>query len=85
MPLWQEILFGWILGFVLPKSIIFPIFRGMYRSMRRTEELDAQDRRWLAEQSRGDGGQAVPTRFRPRRRRPPPEGPRPARHVARRP
>lgn len=69
MGLWEEIVLGWVVGFILPKLIIVPIFRGMYRSMKATELLDAADR---AELERNDeGGTAV----RHRRRRPKPRRP----------
>jgi hypothetical protein len=77
MRLVEEILLGWVVGFILPKSIIIPIFRGMYRSMRETERLDAAERdAALRFGGEGDGGAPV-RRFRPGRRprRPRPGGP----------
>jgi hypothetical protein len=77
MRLAEEILLGWVLGFILPKSIIIPIFRGMYRSMRETERLDAAERdAAMRFGNDSDGGPPV-RRFKPRRRptRPRPGGP----------
>jgi hypothetical protein len=69
VALWEEIVVGWLVGFVLPKLIIVPIFRGMYRSMRATEALDAADRAELERDN--DGGAGV----RRHRRRPGPRRP----------
>ena len=68
MRLAEEIFLGWVVGFLLPKSIVIPIFRGMWRSMKETERLDAEQARL---DGRGDGGPPV-RRFRARR----PRGPR---------
>lgn len=71
---WQEFVVGWILMFVVPKLVIVPIFGGMWRAMRNTDEQDRIDEVWLAEYEaqRGSGGgggnDPVPAY---RRRRPP--------------
>ena len=45
--------------FVVPKLVIVPVFGGMWRAMRNTDEQDRLDEIWLAEyeaQRRGGGG-----------------------------
>jgi hypothetical protein len=61
----KDLVYGWFFGFLVPKSIIYPVFRGMWKSMKATEALDAQDRA----EAEGEGGTFVRTH--PRRRRPP--------------
>ena len=61
------------LMFVVPKLVFMPVFGGMWRAMKETDEQDAIDEVWLAEyeaQRKGGGGgnDPVPS-F--RRRRPP--------------
>jgi len=82
--LWRDLLIGWVCFFLLPKAIVWPIFRGMWRSMKATEQLDERDRIWLEEQAaRGeDDGDTV--RPYPRRRGPRPGGPGPIRRLFRR-
>ena len=83
MSWWAELFVGWVVFFLLPKSIIIPIFRGMYRSMRATEELDRRDAAWLAEQQ-GEGGAPVLAWKRRRPRHPfRPGGLGPLRHLLR--
>lgn len=56
---WQEFVVGWILMFTVPKLVIVPIFAGMWRAMKKTDEQDVIDAIWLAEyeaQRDGDGG-----------------------------
>ena len=62
----KDLVYGWLFGFIVPKSIIYPVFRGMWRAMKATDRLDEQDRQAAAD---GDGGPLV--RARPRRHRPP--------------
>ena len=75
---WEELVVGWILMFVVPKLVIVPIFGGMWKAMKKTDEQDAIDAVWLAEyeaQRRGGGGgnDPVPSfrRRRPQRPRTP--------------
>jgi hypothetical protein len=69
---WREFVVGWVLIFLVPKLIIVPVFAGMWRAMKNTDEQDRLDAIWLAEyeaqRGNGGGGDAVPAY---RRRRPP--------------
>jgi hypothetical protein len=84
--LWRDLLIGWVLLFLLPKMLVIPVFLGMWRSMRATEELDELDRAWLEvpqPDPDGDGGSVHPWSLRrpPRPRR---GGPGPIRRLFRR-
>ena len=69
---WEELVVGWILMFILPKAVFLPVFRGMWRAMKKTDEQDVIDAIWLAEydaQRKGGGGNDPVPAF--HRRRPP--------------
>ena len=71
---WREFVFGWILIFALPKLVIVPIFGGMWRAMKKTDEQDLIDAVWLAEyeaqRRNGGGGDPVVAYRKPRPPRP---------------
>ncbi len=65
----KDLLYGWFFGFIVPKSIIYPVFRGMWRAMKATDRLDEQERLGVVSD---DGGGQVVRRW--PRRRPPRDG-----------
>jgi hypothetical protein len=79
MPRWEELVIGWILMFVVPKLVIVPIFGGMWRAMKKTDEQDAIDAVWLAEykaqRGKGGGGGNDPVPAFRKRRSPRPRNP----------
>jgi hypothetical protein len=87
VPLWEEILVGWIGMFLLPKLVVVPVWRAMWRSMRATERLDELDRAWLSSRSLvSDDDDLEPPRrvWRPRSPQPRSDGRGPLRRLARR-
>jgi len=75
---WREIIIGWIMFFILPKGVFLPIFGGMWRAMKNTDEQDRIDAIYLAERARSgdDGGEPVPARYRRKPVKPRDSGPR---------
>jgi hypothetical protein len=78
MGWWRELLVGWVLIFILPKLVIVPIFGGMWRAMKKTDEQDRIDAIWLAEYEaqRGNGGGGGNDPVPAYRKRRPPRSPR---------
>lgn len=77
VPLWKEILFGWILLTIVPKLLVIPVYRWLWQAMKASDRQDLLDAAWLASID-GEGGQPVGGRGhagRARPRRPRPAGP----------
>ena len=56
MPLWEEILWGWIVFTIAPKLLIIPVWKWMWQAMRDSERQDEIDRLWLEGLQGGGGG-----------------------------
>jgi hypothetical protein len=76
MPVWEEILVGWLFMFILPKAVFVPVFHAMWRAMKATDEQDRLDEIWLAEYQAGHGNGGGNDPVPAYRRRQPPRPPR---------